>query len=103
MDKLTTSVLHRLATLEAVVLGRAAEQPADPTSDRRLTKREVALRRGKSMRGVERDVKRGLLPPPDIENGRWYWWLSVLQRHERAAAPQPRRPRPGTRATAAEE
>jgi hypothetical protein len=84
----------RLDALEAAVLGRKdASRPVDTGEDRRLTKRQLALRRGNSTRTVDRDVERGALPPPEIENGRCYWWLSVLQRHERehSAAP-PRSP-----------
>ena len=84
-DKLlTTDIISRLAALETVVLGHTAGQPVDAAADRRLTKRELATRRGKSTRTIDRDVKRGVLPPPEIENGRSYWWLSVLQRYERA-------------------
>jgi hypothetical protein len=83
-DKLlATNMSSRLAALETIVLGHTTEQPVDAAADRRLTKREVAIRRGKSTRTIDRDVKRGVLPPPEIENGRSYWWLTVLQRHER--------------------
>ena len=83
-DKLlTTDIISRLAALEIVVLGHTAEQPVDAAADRRLTKRELATRRGKSTRTIDRDVARGILPPPQFENGRAYWWLSALQRHER--------------------
>jgi hypothetical protein len=31
-------------------------------------------------------VADGSLSPPDIINGRCFWWLSVLQRHDRERA-----------------
>jgi hypothetical protein len=68
--------------------------PVDPAHDRRLTKRQLAQRRGKSTRTVDRDVERGILPAPQFENGRAYWWLSALQRHEREREHgKPRAPR----------
>ena len=42
------------------------------------------MREAKSVRQIERDVQNQLLPPPDeILNGRWYWWLSTLEKHDR--------------------
>jgi hypothetical protein len=81
-DKILADIAERLGALEAVVLGHRTSAPA--ATDYRLTKRALAERRGKSTRSIDRDVKRGVVPPPEIENGRSYWWLSVLQRHERA-------------------
>ena len=93
-DDVLTTILERLRKLEGrfagleVFLGQQGigdrPGPVDPAFDRRLTKRQLALRRGKSTRTVDRDVKRGVLPPPEFENKRAYWWLSALQRHERA-------------------
>jgi hypothetical protein len=35
-------------------------------------------------RQIERDVEKRAFPPPDeIISGRWYWWLSTLERHDR--------------------
>lgn len=86
------SILARLNKLEGRFRGLEAcighhggdDGPVDPAHDRRLTKRQLAQRRGKSTRTIDRDVARGILPPPQFENGRAYWWLSALQRHERA-------------------
>jgi hypothetical protein len=71
----------RVTALEAL-LGCATEQPIDPANDRRLTKRQLAQRQGKSTRTIDRDVERGVLPAPVVENGRCFWWISDLQRHE---------------------
>jgi hypothetical protein len=79
MPDILGDVLRRLEALEAAVLGQASV-----FFDRKLTKPQVALRRANSTRQLERDVKDGKHPPPDeIINGRWYWWLSTLERHDR--------------------
>jgi hypothetical protein len=75
------------------------EPVVDPANDRRLTKRRVAEREGCSTRTVDRRVADGSLPSPDIINNRCFWWLSVLQRHERAQSttrtpPNTGKPRP---------
>ena len=97
MDKrLIAALSDRVTALENAVLGRPVEHSVDSATDRRLTKASLARRRGNSTRTVDRDVERGLLPPPEIENGRCYWWLSTVQRHERkpsAAPPDARHPR----------
>jgi hypothetical protein len=99
-DKLLTDICERLDTLEAMVgLGRRSTLPSG--LDRRLTKRELAMRRGKSTRTIDRDVKRGVLPEPEVEGGRLYWWLSALQRHERKFKSSPRVSSPAARATEA--
>jgi hypothetical protein len=77
------------------VLGRAGG--ARGGNDRRLNKREVSIREGKSTRTINRWVEKGIYPPPDNINGRLVWWLSVLQRHDRkrlreSRATQPRGP-----------
>ena len=57
-------------------------------SDRRLTKREVAIREGKSERTIDRERKdpKSDFPTPDIINGRCFWWLSKLQAYDRKRA-----------------
>jgi hypothetical protein len=81
MTKVLTDIIDRLEALESVVFGRAGG--ARGGGDRRLTKPEVAVRNGVTKRTIDRWVKDGTLPPPDIINGRYFWWLSALQRHER--------------------
>jgi hypothetical protein len=52
--------------------------------DKYLTTRHVRARYGgKSEKTVERWIGLGVLPPPDWINGRRYWRLSVLEKHER--------------------
>ena len=58
------------------------EPVVDPANDRRLTKRQVAEREACSTRTIDRRVADGSLSPPDIINGRCFWSLSVLQRHD---------------------
>jgi hypothetical protein len=76
------NILTRLSALEAAFHHQnVAPQSAD---DRRLGKRGVALREGKSIRSIDRGVKNGTFPAADaIINGRHFWWLSTLQRHDR--------------------
>jgi hypothetical protein len=98
------SIFQRLERLEEALLGRkGASRPVDTGGDRRLTKRALALRRGKSERTIDRDVERGLLPPPEIEQGRCYWWLSAVQRYERRFKSDPRAPSPAARKSAKRE
>jgi hypothetical protein len=80
-DKVLTDICDRLSTLEAIVLGRAGGVRGG--GDRRLSKREVAIREGKTTRTITRWVAMGIYPPPDNVNGRDVWWLSVVQRHDR--------------------
>jgi hypothetical protein len=92
-DDVLANILDRLHKLEGrcrgleTFVGHGDSDPVDPAHDRRLTKRQLAQRRGKSARTIDRDVARKLLPPPEFENGRAYWWLSVLQRYEREHKP----------------
>ena len=87
LTDIISDIHARLDALEAVVLGRRDGPRLDPRFERRLGKRELALRRGTSTRTLERDVKRGRVPPPEIDaTGRWHWWLSVVQEDERKRA-----------------
>jgi hypothetical protein len=79
MPDILGNLIRRIDALEAAVHGRASD-----FFDRKLTKPMVALREAKSARQIERDVENRAYPPPDeIINGRWYWWLSTLERHDR--------------------
>src|SRR5262245_16914605 len=89
-DVIFNDIYARLIQIEEVVFGRRGGPRVDPRYDRRLGKKELAMRRGTSVRTLERDVKRGVVPAPEVDaNGRWFWWMSTLQAHEeqeRAAA-----------------
>jgi hypothetical protein len=79
MPDVLGEIIRRLDALEAAVHGRVSD-----FFDRKLTKPQVALREAKSARQIERDVEDEKFPPPDeIINGRCYWWLSTLERHDR--------------------
>jgi hypothetical protein len=69
----------RLDALERKVLGRAR---------RRVSRKEKARLMGVTPRTVARHVAAGLIEPPDIENGRWYFWIDELEppRPERGTA-----------------
>jgi len=79
-------LIRRMDALEARVLGHASE-----FFDRKLFKQDVALREGRHPRSIERGYKnkdkdktKEKFPPPDgVTNGREWWWLSTLERHDR--------------------
>ena len=75
----------RITKLEALlgVTPRAAGG-----SDQRVNKRRLAQIEDVSPRTIDRNVKRGLLPPPIIENGRCYWLMSQVREHKQQLAAQ---------------
>ena len=68
------AILARLDALERRVLGHAR---------RRVTKAEKARLEGVSTRTIARRVAVGLLEPPEIINGRWYFWVEEADQPER--------------------
>ena len=67
MSKLALdAILRRLDALERRVRGHVR---------RRVTKAEKARLEGVSTRTISRRVAVGLLEPPEIINGRWYFWV----------------------------
>jgi hypothetical protein len=85
MPDIIGQILQRLEALETAVHGRASEH-----FDRKLFKPQVALREGRTMRSVERNVAAGIFPPPDgSSGGHSWWWLSTLEQHDRAVAAKP--------------
>ena len=85
MTNILSDISSRLSAVEAAVFGRAGSTLA-AGYDRRLSKRQLAMMRGVCTRTIDRHVKAGLLPPPEVENGRDYWWISKLQEHDRERA-----------------
>ena len=67
---LLAAIQHRLDALEQKAFGHACH---------RLTKRQVAEIEGCSTRHIDRGVKRGIYAPPEIENGRCYWWSNTYR------------------------
>ena len=74
MSKLALdAILARLDALERRVLGHVR---------RRVTKAEKARLEGVSTRTISRRVAVGLLEPPEIINGRWYFWVDEAEQPE---------------------
>jgi hypothetical protein len=72
MSKLIlTAILDRLDTLEKAVLGHTR---------RRETRAQRARRKGVSTRTIARRVAAGTEDQPEIENGRWYFWVEEPDR-----------------------
>jgi hypothetical protein len=76
----------RLDVLERKVLGHVR---------RRVSRNEKARLEGVTPRTIARRVKAGLIEPPDIVNGRWYFWI------DEAEQPRPEPRTVGTLATKA--
>src|SRR4249919_3590995 len=75
MSKLALdAILARLDALERRVLGHVR---------RRVPKAEKARLEGVSTRTISRRVADGLLEPPEIINGRWYFWVDEADQPER--------------------
>jgi hypothetical protein len=70
--------------LQGIVLGGSRGNLKKAGTDRKLDKPQVAIRENVTTRTLERWVEGGDFPAPDdIINGRWMWWLSTLQAHDR--------------------
>jgi predicted DNA-binding transcriptional regulator AlpA len=77
-------IFERLSALETAVFVRTGNPRPVSVGDRKLTKKQVGLREGKSPRSIDRAVKEKQFPQPDvIDHGRCYWWESTLERHDR--------------------
>ena len=68
---LLAAIQARLDALERATFGEAHH---------RLTKRQLAELEGCSTRSIDRGVVRGIYAPPEIENGRCYWWSNSYRR-----------------------
>ena len=83
-DKLIEDLRERVAVLEGVVLGGTILR-GQSAADRKIWKSDLAIREGVSTRTVERGIKDGRYAQPDgvTEDGKPWWWLSSVQRHDR--------------------
>lgn len=87
----------RLAVLEQKVLGHVR---------RRISRNEKARLSGVTPRTIARHVQAGLIEPPDIVRGRWYFWVedepprSTADSAETKAARNPRACKPAPNAEA---
>jgi hypothetical protein len=76
---------ERVTALEAK-LAMPADVPTIAT-DQRLSKQKLAKRWDTSDRSIDRRRKDDQkFPPPDVVNGRCYWWLSEIIKYERLRA-----------------
>lgn len=76
MGKLALDTIHnRLDALERLVLGHIR---------RRETRAQRARRKGVSTRTIARRVAAGTEDQPEIENGRWYFWVDEPEQSRRA-------------------
>jgi hypothetical protein len=76
---------ERVTAIEAK-LAKPTDLPT-PATDQRLSKQKLAKRWDTSDRSIDRRRKDDpTFPPPDIVNGRCYWWLSKIIKYERLRA-----------------
>jgi hypothetical protein len=81
MSKLVISVIHaRLDALERLVLGHTR---------RRETRTQRARRKGVSTKTITRRVADGTEDQPEIENGRWYFWVDEPEQRPAATTDTP--------------
>jgi hypothetical protein len=73
-DKTVADILRRIAALE--------KQLTPKQGKRRLTKAQVAMREGVATRTIDRRVAQRGFPPPDVVDGRCYWWEHDLEAHD---------------------
>jgi hypothetical protein len=90
LETALASVVERLAAVEARI-GHNGGPPLDelliePQSirDQRLSKRALAERWGMSPRTIDRMRELPEFPTPDVVNKACVWWLSTIQKYERA-------------------
>jgi hypothetical protein len=92
MSETIRATLTRLAArLDAVenLIGHNGGPPLEDeiaegsSQDRKLSKRELARRWGRSTRSIDRMRQRPDFVAGELVNGRWFFWLSAVQRYER--------------------
>jgi hypothetical protein len=92
LETALAGLVGRISMLEKILGDPSAHEPveAGPDGDRRLTKKQLAARWGRSQRTIDRERKRKrkpdtpAFPAPDIVNGQCMWWLSSIREYERA-------------------
>src|SRR5262245_7915903 len=98
-----SSVLARLATIESRIGGPPLDDEA--ADDRRLSKRQLALRWSISTRGVDRrraDNSKFPAAVRDYPGGPTYYWLSAIKEYEKQRAARVTHPHPRSTAAARE-
>ena len=78
-------LIQRVGAIESL-LGPPIDEAVDAgcDGDRRLSKKQLAQRWGRSPRTIDRMRRVADFPAPDIINGQLTWWLSIVQVYERA-------------------
>jgi hypothetical protein len=86
LETALAGVVERIAVIEQMLGGLPTDEPvvAGCDGDRRLSKKELAKRWGRSPRTIDRMRARPDFPVPDIVNKACGWWLSTIQQYERA-------------------
>jgi hypothetical protein len=86
LETALAGVVERIAVIEKMLGGLPTDEPvvAGCGGDRRLSKAALAKRWGKSTRSIDRMREKPEFPAPDIINGQCTWWLSTIQKYERA-------------------
>jgi hypothetical protein len=79
------AVVQRVSAIENAIGDPSADQRVDEGSsqDRRLSKKQLARRWNKSTRSIDRERQKPGFVAGELINGRWFWWLSKVQRYER--------------------
>jgi hypothetical protein len=86
LETALAGLVERIAVIEKILGGPSTDEPvvAGCDGDRRLSKQQLARRWGRSPRTVDRMRKRPEFPVADVINGQLVWWLSAVQKYERA-------------------
>jgi hypothetical protein len=84
LETALAGLVERIAVIERMLGGPPTDKPvvAGCDGDRRLSKKELAQRWGRSPRTIDRMRARPDFPVPDIVNQQCGWWLSTIQQYE---------------------
>jgi hypothetical protein len=74
----------RVSALERLIGYDDPEIEPGSSKDRRINKKQLAGRWGKSQRTIDRMRRQPGFPPADVINGQLCWWLSTIQKFERS-------------------
>jgi hypothetical protein len=87
LETALAGLVARIAVLEKMLGDPPADEPVEAgcDGDRRLSKKRLADRWGKSTRTIDRiRKKRRDFPACDVVDGQCVWWLSRIREYERA-------------------
>jgi hypothetical protein len=86
LETALAGLVGRISTLEKMLGDPPADEPVEAgcDGDRRLSKKRLADRWGKSTRTIDRiRKKRRDFPACDVVDGQCVWWLSRIREYER--------------------